>query len=96
MENSNTFSSYEDTIENTDGIYTGFSEEIPYERKTEDSYLTEGLAAIPFVSSSKTGKNKKSGKKKNDKKKNDKKKTRKNKLKKQVIPKIFMRQRSIA
>jgi hypothetical protein len=95
MENSNTFSNYQDTVENTDGIYTGFSEEIPYERKTEDSYLTEGLAAIPFVSSSKSNK-KKSGKKKNDKKKNDKKKTRKNKLKKQVIPKIFMRQRSIA
>jgi len=82
---SNDFSNYQDTVENTDGIYTGFSEEIPYERKTEDEYLdipkTEGLEIIPLLSP-KTGKNKKTGKKKE-------KKTRKNKKKKRVISKIY-------
>ena len=40
MENyGNDYSDYRDPIENTDGIYISITEELPYERKTEDSYL---------------------------------------------------------
>jgi len=53
-------SNYEDNIENTDGIYTGFSEELPYDRKTEDEYLdVPSIAPILLVSKKKTRKNKK-------------------------------------
>ena len=37
--NGNDYSDYRDPIENTDGIYISITEELPYERKTEDSYL---------------------------------------------------------
>jgi hypothetical protein len=71
---SNDFSNYQDNIENTDGIYTGFSEELPYDRKTEDAHLdVPSIAPIILVSKKKTRKNKK--------------KTRKNKKKKLVIKK---------
>jgi len=54
------FSNYQDNIENTDGIYTGFSEELPYERKTEDAHLVvPSIAPILLVSKKKSRKNKK-------------------------------------
>jgi|LauGreDrversion4_2_1035121.scaffolds.fasta_scaffold143747_4 hypothetical protein len=54
------FSNYQDNIENTDGIYTGFSEELPYDRKTEDAYLdVPSIAPIILVSKKKSRKNKK-------------------------------------
>ena len=54
------FSNYQDNIENTDGIYTGFSEELPYDRKTEDAHLdVPSIAPILLVSKKKSRKNKK-------------------------------------
>jgi hypothetical protein len=54
------FSNYQDNIENTDGIYTGFSEELPYDRKTEDAHLDiPSIAPIILVSKKKSRKNKK-------------------------------------
>jgi hypothetical protein len=53
------FSNYQDNIENTDGIYTGFSEELPYERKTEDAHLDVPSIAPILVSKKKSRKNKK-------------------------------------
>ena len=53
------FSNYQDNIENTDGIYTGFSEELPYDRKTEDAHLDVPSIAPILVSKKKSRKNKK-------------------------------------
>lgn len=46
----NDYSDYRDPIENTDGIYISITEELPYERKTEDAYLElpkESVLAVP-------------------------------------------------
>ena len=49
----NDYSDYRDPIENTDGIYMTITEELPYERKTEDAYLElpkeSVLAVAPLV-----------------------------------------------
>jgi hypothetical protein len=59
--NSNDFSNYIDKIENTNGIYTGFVEELPYDKdgyldipKTEDADIP-----VPIMLKKKTRKNKK-------------------------------------
>jgi hypothetical protein len=58
-------SNYQDNIENTDGIYTGFSEELPYDRKTEDEYLdVPSIAPILLVSAKNKKKTRKNKKKK--------------------------------
>jgi hypothetical protein len=59
------FSNYQDNIENTDGIYTGFSEELPYDRKTEDAHLdVPSIAPILLVSTKNKKKSRKNKKKK--------------------------------
>jgi hypothetical protein len=58
------FSNYQDNIENTDGIYTGFSEELPYERKTEDAHLDVPSIAPILVSTKNKKKSRKNKKKK--------------------------------
>jgi hypothetical protein len=51
----NDYSDYRDPIENTDGIYISITEELPYERKTEDAYLefpkesVLAAATVPLV-----------------------------------------------
>ena len=68
------YTNYEDTIENTDGIYTGFSEELPYRKdadldipKMED--VVEKVPLILLASTrKKTKKNKKTKRKKINKK----------------------------
>jgi hypothetical protein len=58
-------SNYQDNIENTDGIYTGFSEELPYDRKTEDAHLdVPSIAPIILVSTKYKKKSRKNKKKK--------------------------------
>jgi hypothetical protein len=58
-------SNYQDNIENTDGIYTGFSEELPYDRKTEDAHLdVPSIAPIILVSTKNKKKSRKNKKKK--------------------------------
>ena len=81
MENyGNDYSDYRDPIENTDGIYMTITEELPYERKTEDAYLEfpkeSVLAAAAPTAMPKTRTRRKRTKK--DKKK----KTKKDKKKK--------------
>ena len=58
------FSNYQDNIENTDGIYTGFSEELPYDRKTEDAHLDVPSIAPILVSTKNKKKSRKNKKKK--------------------------------
>lgn len=65
------YTNYEDTIENTDGIYTGFSEELPYRKDADlDIPKMEDVAPLILLASTrkKTKKNKKTKRKKINKK----------------------------